>query len=70
MEVLAINGTYRPKGTTTRLTDRALKGAAAEGAETEHVPLVEKDIRYCANCQASSYAIMVTTPAFPSTHTR
>jgi len=50
MKILAINGTYRPKGTTARLTDRALEGAAAEGAETEHVLLVEKDIRYCANC--------------------
>jgi len=52
MKILAINGTYRPKGTTACLAGRALEGAAAEGAETEHVLLVEKDIRFCANCFA------------------
>ena len=50
MKILAINGTYQPKGTTTRHTDRALEGAAAQGAKTEHVLLVEKEIQFCANC--------------------
>ena len=50
MKILAINGTYRAKGTTTRLTEKALAGAASEGADTEMVLLVEKDVRYCTNC--------------------
>lgn len=50
MKILAINGTYRPKGTTFQLAERALAGAASEGAETEHVLLVQKDIKYCTNC--------------------
>ena len=50
MNILAINGTYRPKGTTTRLTEKALEGAASEGADTNMILLVEKDVRYCTNC--------------------
>ena len=50
MKILAINGTYRPKGTTTRLTEKALEGAAAEGADTEMVLLVDQDVRFCTNC--------------------
>jgi multimeric flavodoxin WrbA len=50
MKVLAINGTYRAKGNTSRLTDKALEGAKDQGAETEHVKLVEKDIQYCTTC--------------------
>ena len=50
MKILAINGSYRAKGTTARLTAKALEGAASEGADTEAVLLVEKDVRYCTNC--------------------
>ncbi|MHC1729236.1 MAG: flavodoxin family protein [Syntrophobacteraceae bacterium] len=50
MKILAVNGTYREKGTTTELTHRALEGAKAEGAETEMILLTGKDIRYCTNC--------------------
>jgi len=50
MRILAINGTHRPKGTSTRLTEQAMRGAAAEGAHTEMILLAEKDIRYCTNC--------------------
>lgn len=46
MKILAIDGTYRPEGTTARLTDRALEGAAAEGVESEHVLLKEKNIQH------------------------
>ena len=50
MRVLAISGTYRPKGTTARLTEKALEGAASESAETQMILLCEKDIQYCTNC--------------------
>ena len=52
MKIVAIDGTYRPKESTFQLTQRALEGAAAEGAQTEHVLLVEKNIRFCTNCLA------------------
>lgn len=50
MKILAINGSYRREGTTTQLTEKALEGAAAEGAETRMVLLDEQDIGYCRNC--------------------
>jgi multimeric flavodoxin WrbA len=50
MRILAINGTHRQKGTTTHLAEKALEGAASEGADTEMVLLCEKDVRYCTNC--------------------
>jgi len=50
MKVVAINATYRRNGTTTTLTERALEGARAGGAETEMILLMEKDIRPCKNC--------------------
>ena len=50
MKVLAINGTYRKKGTTTTLTEAALEGAASAGAETEMLLLRDHDVRYCTNC--------------------
>lgn len=50
MRILAINGSYRPEGTTTRLTEKALEGAASEGADTDMILLVAKHVRYCTNC--------------------
>lgn len=50
MNILALNGTYRPTQTTTRLVQRALDGAASLGADTEMVMLREKNIQYCMNC--------------------
>lgn len=50
MKVLALNATYRPDGTTTRLTEKALEGAASRGAGTEMIMLVDHDIQYCTNC--------------------
>lgn len=50
MRILSINGTYRKNGTTTRLTEMAMEGAASMGADTEMILLTEKDIRYCTNC--------------------
>jgi multimeric flavodoxin WrbA len=50
MKILALNATYRRKGTTTSLVNRALEGAATVGVETEHLLLKNFDIRYCTNC--------------------
>ncbi len=50
MKVLSLNGTYRPKQTTTRLAQRALDGAASLGADTEMVMLRDKNIQFCTNC--------------------
>lgn len=50
MKVLAVNGTGRPKGSTTQLTEQALKGASSIGAETEMIILSQHNIQYCRNC--------------------
>ena len=50
MKILAINGTYQPRKTTTRLTEKALEGAASVGAETEMILLCKQYIEYCRNC--------------------
>ncbi len=50
MRILAINGTGRPEGTTVRLVDQALAGAAALGALTEHVLLCQLEVNFCTNC--------------------
>lgn len=50
MKVIALNATYRPKQTTSRLVQKALEGAASQGAATEMVMLKDLDIRYCTNC--------------------
>jgi multimeric flavodoxin WrbA len=50
MKVIALNATYRPKQTTSRLVEKALEGAASEGAATEMVLLKDFDIHYCTNC--------------------
>ena len=50
MNVLALNATYRPAKTTTRLAQSALEGAASVGADTEMVMLREKNIQFCKNC--------------------
>jgi multimeric flavodoxin WrbA len=50
MKVLAINGAFRKKGTTTSLTKAALEEAASIGAETEMVLLRDHDVQHCTNC--------------------
>lgn len=50
MKILAINGTYRPNGTTTGLTNAALEGATSVGAETGMILLRDHDVRHCTNC--------------------
>ena len=50
MKIIAINGSYRPTGTTTQLAQKALDGAASVGAETEMLMLRDCRIGYCTNC--------------------
>ena len=50
MKILALNATYRPRQTTTRLIQSALEGAASVGAKTEMVMLRDKNIQFCKNC--------------------
>jgi multimeric flavodoxin WrbA len=50
MKVLVLNATYRPNKTTTQLAEKALEGAALEGAETEMIMLCNSTIAYCTNC--------------------
>ncbi len=48
--ILAVNAAGRKKGTTTRLVQEALEGAASRGAETEMLLLCELDLQHCRNC--------------------
>jgi multimeric flavodoxin WrbA len=50
MKILALNATYRKRGTTSALLEKALSGAAEAGAQTEHLILKDFDIQYCTNC--------------------
>lgn len=50
MKVLAINGSPRKKWNTATLLEKALEGAAAQGAETELVHLYDLDFKGCTSC--------------------
>ena len=50
MKILALNATYRPTKTTTRLTQSALEGAVSVGVKAEMVMLRDKNIQFCKNC--------------------
>jgi multimeric flavodoxin WrbA len=52
MKVLAINGSPRKTGNTATLLKHALKGAGAQGAETELIHLYELDFKGCKSCFA------------------
>jgi len=50
MTVLAFNGSPRRNGTTAKLLEKALEGAASKGAETEFVQLNKLTMRGCQGC--------------------
>ncbi len=50
MNVIAINGSPRKKWNTATLLEKALEGAASQGAETELVHLYELDFKGCISC--------------------
>ncbi len=50
--ILAINGSPRKNGNTATLLQNILKGAAAEGADTELVHLYDLNFKGCTSCFA------------------
>lgn len=52
MKVIAINGSPRKKWNTATLLEKALEGAASEGAETEIIHLYDLNFKGCISCFA------------------
>ena len=52
MKVIAINGSPRKKWNTATLLEKALEGAASQGAQTELVHLYDLDFTGCQSCFA------------------
>ncbi len=50
MNILVLNGSYRPGGTTSELARSFMEGARAGGAEAEMIMLRDCLIGYCTNC--------------------
>jgi len=56
MKIVAIVGSYRRGHITDQAVGAALYAAAAQGAETEKIYLVDKNIRFCDNCRRCTQA--------------
>jgi multimeric flavodoxin WrbA len=52
MKVIAINGSPRKKWNTATLLEKALEGAASEGAETGLIHLYDLNFKGCTSCFA------------------
>jgi len=52
MKVLAVNGSPRKTWNTALLIEKALEGAASQGADTEFVHLYDLDFKGCTSCFA------------------
>ncbi len=52
MKVIAINGSPRKRWNTASMLNKALEGAASQGAETELVNLYDLDFKGCISCFA------------------
>src|ERR1035438_4773585 len=52
MKVLAINGSPRKTWNTATLLNKALEGAASQGAETELIHLYDLNFKGCTSCFA------------------
>lgn len=52
MKIVAINGSPRKKWNTATLLEKALEGAASEGAETEMIHLYDFNFKGCISCFA------------------
>ena len=52
MKVLGFNGSPRKNWNTAMLLEKALEGAASEGAETELIHLYELNYKGCISCFA------------------
>jgi multimeric flavodoxin WrbA len=52
MKIIAFNGSPRKKWNTTTLLQKALEGAASQGAETELIHLYDLNFKGCISCFA------------------
>ena len=53
MKIVAINGSPRGRSSNTgAMVSAFLKGAQEAGAETVHIFLAEKEIKYCKGCHS------------------
>jgi multimeric flavodoxin WrbA len=52
MKVIAVNGSPRKKWNTATLLEKALEGAASQGAETELIHLYDLNYKGCRSCFA------------------
>jgi len=52
MKLIAINGSPRKNKNTATLLNKALEGAASQGAETELIQLYDQDYKGCISCFA------------------
>jgi len=52
--ILGINGSARKNGNTAKLLKKVLEYAKKEGAKTEILHLIEKDIKPCLSCLAEN----------------
>jgi len=52
MKLIAINGSPRKNENTATLLNKALEGAASQGAETELIHLFDQDYKGCISCFA------------------
>ena len=52
MKVMAFNGSPRKKWNTATLLEKALEGAASQGAETELIHLYDLNYKGCISCFA------------------
>ena len=52
VNVIAINGSPRKKWNTAMMLEKALEGAASQGAETELIHLYDLDFKGCTSCFA------------------
>ena len=50
MKVIAFNGSPRKKWNTAMLLEKALEGAASQGAETELIHLYDLNFKGCMSC--------------------
>ena len=61
-KVVAIVGTYRKGRVIDTAVDEILKGAAARGAETVKIDLMDKHIEFCTNCRSCTQTKGAGTP--------
>ncbi|SPF52384.1 hypothetical protein SBF1_5670010 [Candidatus Desulfosporosinus infrequens] len=59
MKIIAINGSPRKKWNTDILLNKALEGAASQGAETELIHLYDLNYKGCISCFACEAELLL-----------